>query len=59
MPVTKVLTEGIGEVDMREIDVYRQRGGYRHLFPSAFIRQLKYANGVPVPPPPLPLAWAA
>ncbi len=29
MPVTKVLTEGIGEVDMRGIDVYRQRGGYK------------------------------
>jgi NADH-quinone oxidoreductase subunit F len=28
MPVTKVLTEGIGEVDMRGIDVYRRRGGY-------------------------------
>jgi NADH-quinone oxidoreductase subunit F len=29
MPVTKVLTDGIGEVDMTGIDVYRQRGGYR------------------------------
>jgi NADH-quinone oxidoreductase subunit F len=29
MPVTKVLTEGIGEVDLCSIDVYRQRGGYR------------------------------
>jgi NADH-quinone oxidoreductase subunit F len=29
MPVTKVLTEGIGEVDLRSIDVYRQRGGYQ------------------------------
>ena len=28
MPVTKVLTEGIGELDLRSIDVYRQRGGY-------------------------------
>jgi NADH-quinone oxidoreductase subunit F len=28
VPVTKVLTEGIGEVDMRGIDAYRQRGGY-------------------------------
>ncbi|MHB8433701.1 MAG: NADH-quinone oxidoreductase subunit NuoF [Candidatus Tyrphobacter sp.] len=28
MPVTKVLTEGIGEVDLRSIDVYRKRGGY-------------------------------
>jgi NADH-quinone oxidoreductase subunit F len=29
MPVTKVLTAGIGEVDMRGIDAYRRRGGYR------------------------------
>jgi NADH-quinone oxidoreductase subunit F len=29
MPVTKVLTAGIGEVDLRSIDVYRQRGGYK------------------------------
>ena len=29
MPVTKVLTDGIGEADLRSIDVYRQRGGYR------------------------------
>jgi NADH-quinone oxidoreductase subunit F len=28
MPVVKVLTEGIGEIDMRPIDVYRKRGGY-------------------------------
>ncbi len=28
MPVTKVLTEGIGEVDLRSIAVYRERGGY-------------------------------
>lgn len=28
MPVVKVLTEGIGEVDLRDIDVYRSRGGY-------------------------------
>ncbi|MGB6521666.1 MAG: NADH-quinone oxidoreductase subunit F, partial [Candidatus Cybelea sp.] len=41
MPVTKVLTAGIGEVDLRSIDVYRQRGGYKqweravaHLQPS-------------------------
>jgi NADH-quinone oxidoreductase subunit F len=31
MPVTKVLTAGIGEVDMRGIDAYRQRGGYKQL----------------------------
>ncbi len=29
MPVTKVLTAGIGEVDLRGIDAYRVRGGYR------------------------------
>src|SRR5262249_8664608 len=29
MPVTKVLTAGIGEADLTNIDVYRQRGGYR------------------------------
>jgi NADH-quinone oxidoreductase subunit F len=28
MPVTKILTAGIGEVDMRGIDAYRRRGGY-------------------------------
>jgi NADH-quinone oxidoreductase subunit F len=28
MPVTKVLTDGIGEVDLRSIAVYRERGGY-------------------------------
>jgi NADH-quinone oxidoreductase subunit F len=28
MPVVKVLTEGIGEVDLRDIAVYRKRGGY-------------------------------
>jgi len=29
VPVTKVLTAGIGEVDLRSIDAYRQRGGYK------------------------------
>jgi NADH-quinone oxidoreductase subunit F len=29
MPVARVLTAGIGEVDMRGIDAYRQRGGYK------------------------------
>ncbi len=29
MPVTKVLTDGIGEVDMCGIDAYRRRGGYK------------------------------
>jgi NADH-quinone oxidoreductase subunit F len=28
MPVVKVLTEGIGEVNLRDIAVYRERGGY-------------------------------
>jgi NADH-quinone oxidoreductase subunit F len=29
VPVTKVLTAGIGEVDLCNIDVYRERGGYK------------------------------
>jgi NADH-quinone oxidoreductase subunit F len=29
VPVTKVLTAGIGETDLRSIDAYRARGGYR------------------------------
>ena len=29
MPVTKVLTAGIGEANLRDIDVYRERGGYK------------------------------
>jgi NADH-quinone oxidoreductase subunit F len=28
MALVKVLTEGIGELDLRDIDVYRKRGGY-------------------------------
>jgi hypothetical protein len=28
MPVVKVLTDGIGEFNLRDIDVYRERGGY-------------------------------
>ncbi len=28
MPVVKILTEGIGEVNLRDIDIYRERGGY-------------------------------
>ncbi len=31
MPVTKVLTAGIGEADLRDIEVYRKRGGYKQL----------------------------
>ena len=29
MPVTKVLTEGIGEANLTDINVYRDRGGYK------------------------------
>jgi NADH-quinone oxidoreductase subunit F len=29
MPVTKVLTAGIGEANLRDINVYRERGGYQ------------------------------
>jgi NADH-quinone oxidoreductase subunit F len=31
MPVTKVLTAGIGEANLCDMDVYRQRGGYKQL----------------------------
>jgi NADH-quinone oxidoreductase subunit F len=31
MPVTKVLTAGIGEANLRDINVYRERGGYKQL----------------------------
>ena len=36
MPVVKVLTEGIGEADLRDLNVYRKRGGYKQ-----FARALK------------------
>ncbi|HZT13797.1 MAG TPA: NADH-quinone oxidoreductase subunit NuoF [Candidatus Baltobacteraceae bacterium] len=36
MPVVKVLTEGIGEADLRDLSVYRKRGGYKQ-----FARALK------------------
>jgi len=39
MPVTKVLTEGIGEVDLRSIAVYRERGGYEQW--ECTVRELK------------------
>ncbi len=39
MPVTKVLTDGIGEIDMRGIDAYRQRGGYKQW--ERVVRELK------------------
>jgi NADH-quinone oxidoreductase subunit F len=42
MPVTKVLTAGIGEADLRDIDVYRARGGY-HQWERA-VRELKPAD---------------
>jgi hypothetical protein len=29
MPVTKILTAGIGEANLRDIEVYRARGGYK------------------------------
>ncbi len=42
MPVTKVLTAGIGEADLRDIDVYRSRGGYAQW--SRAVRELKPAD---------------
>jgi NADH-quinone oxidoreductase subunit F len=39
VPVTKVLTDGIGEIDMRGIDAYRQRGGYKQW--ERVVRELK------------------
>lgn len=30
-----------------------EKGGYRHLVPSWFVRQIRYPNGQPPPPPPL------
>jgi NADH-quinone oxidoreductase subunit F len=42
MPVTKVLTAGIGEVDMRGIEAYRQRGGYTQW--ARAVRDLKPAE---------------
>jgi len=42
MPVTKVLTEGIGERDMRGIDAYRQRGGYKQW--ERVVRELQPAD---------------
>jgi NADH-quinone oxidoreductase subunit F len=31
MPVTKVLTAGIGDANLRDLDIYRERGGYEQL----------------------------
>ena len=42
MPVTKVLTQGIGEVNMLGIDAYRQRGGYTQW--ERVVRDLKPAD---------------
>jgi NADH-quinone oxidoreductase subunit F len=39
VPVTKVLTAGIGEADLRDIAVYRARGGYRQW--ERAVRELK------------------
>jgi NADH-quinone oxidoreductase subunit F len=39
VPVTKILTAGIGEVDLRSIDVYRERGGYKQW--ERAVRELK------------------
>ncbi len=39
MPVTKVLTAGIGEADLRDINVYRERGGYKQW--ERAVRELK------------------
>ncbi|HEY5257964.1 MAG TPA: NADH-quinone oxidoreductase subunit NuoF [Candidatus Baltobacteraceae bacterium] len=40
--VTKVLTAGIGEADLRDIDVYRKRGGYKQW--ERAVRELKPAD---------------
>src|SRR5215469_14705912 len=42
MPVTKVLTAGIGEVDLTDINVYRERGGYKQW--ERAVRTLKPAD---------------
>jgi NADH-quinone oxidoreductase subunit F len=39
MPVTKVLTAGIGEADLTDINVYRSRGGYKQW--ERAVRELK------------------
>jgi len=40
--VTKVLTAGIGEANLRDLDVYRQRGGYKQW--ERAVRELKPAD---------------
>ncbi|HTU70868.1 MAG TPA: NADH-quinone oxidoreductase subunit NuoF [Candidatus Baltobacteraceae bacterium] len=42
MPVTKILTAGIGEADLRDIDAYRERGGYKQW--ERAVRELKPAD---------------
>ncbi len=42
MPVTKVLTAGIGEANLRDINVYRDRGGYKQW--ERAVRELKPAD---------------
>ena len=42
MPVTKVLTAGIGEANLRDIAVYRDRGGYKQW--QRAVTQLKPAD---------------
>jgi NADH-quinone oxidoreductase subunit F len=42
VPVTKVLTAGIGEADLRNFDVYRERGGYGQW--ERAVRELKPAD---------------
>jgi NADH-quinone oxidoreductase subunit F len=42
VPVTKVLTEGIGEANLRDIGVYRERGGYKQW--ERALRELKPAD---------------
>ncbi|HXM07380.1 MAG TPA: hypothetical protein VN936_07940, partial [Candidatus Acidoferrum sp.] len=42
MPVTKILTAGIGEANLRDIDVYRERGGYKQW--ERAVRELQPAD---------------
>ncbi|HEY8313258.1 MAG TPA: NADH-quinone oxidoreductase subunit NuoF [Candidatus Baltobacteraceae bacterium] len=42
MPIVQVLTAGIGEADLRDIAVYRQRGGYKQF--ERALRELKPAD---------------
>jgi NADH-quinone oxidoreductase subunit F len=42
MPVVKVLTEGIGEANLRDIEVYKQRGGYKQF--ERALRTMKPAD---------------